>query len=157
MSVVSIVNDDALQVQAYVSERERPYITIGATVAISERGEGTVIAVAPSVDPMTGKIEVVIGVTDDRDLTIGDSANVIIEINREAVAESLRFLPLSAVKLYPDRSVVLQVQDGILVEVPVTVGEVIGSSVSVEGLPTEGEIVENARGVRAGDSVVVSE
>lgn len=157
MSVVSIVNDDALQVQAYVSERERPYIAVGAKVAIGESGEGTVVAIAPSVDPLTGKVEVVIGVTNDRGLTIGDSADVVIEINRDAATEALRFLPLSAVKLYPDRSVVLQVKDGVLVEIPVTVGEVVGSSVSVEGLPTEGEIVENARGVRAGDLVVVTE
>ena len=59
--VARVANNNALEILAYVGEKERDAFAVGETVTIDGTMEGVITAIAPAVDANTGKTEIRIG------------------------------------------------------------------------------------------------
>lgn len=157
--VLVVANNGALEVLAYVTENDARELAVGMSAALSEHGTGTVTRIAPAIDPATKKIEVRIGLTSATDTLINGQA-VTVEISRTARAGgkplSKLIIPLSALKISADQTVVFTVSDGILEAHEVTLGALLGDRVEItKGVDADMRIVTDARGLRAGQSVHV--
>jgi len=157
--VISIVNPGSLQVKAYVNSKDLRLILQGAKARIEETGEGVVTRVAPSIDPETKKVEVLIAVVaqNQQSLVIGEFANVKILIDEQLRGSDQFFLPLQAIKVGPENSFVYTVsEEGRIEQHVVILGRVIGSSVEViDGLTADMEIVFSVRGLDPDEFVEV--
>ncbi len=152
--VLTVANNGALEVVAYITENDAREVAVGARALIDETS-GVVIRVAPALDPITKKIEVRIGVDDASDLINGQS--VLVSLMRMSAVGSLSRItvPLSSIKMESDRVVVFSVGDeGTLIAHPVVLGVLLGERVVVSsGLSGEMHIVTDARGLREGEKV----
>ncbi len=151
-----VSNTGALEIITSITESERSTIAVGNTVAIEGGAEGVVTKIAPAIDPITKRIEVRVALRTG-DVTSGDSVRI--EIARPATEkqkdEALR-IPLTALKIEPDRSVVFTVENGVLIAHPVTSGAVRGALIEItEGVTSEMRIVVDARGLKEGDAVAI--
>lgn len=160
-TAATVANQDALLITTFVSESERDRIEVGSTVAIEGGASGTITAIAPSVDPATGKIEVRIQ-SESTELQNGDVVDVAIETPDrplEERADDPIIIPITALKVETDRIIVFTVNDdGVLVAHEVTEGPILGSSIMIEsGVTPDMEIVTDARGLNEGDRVTVIE
>ncbi len=157
--VVTIANNGALEVVAYVTEQDMRHIKAGDKVSLEEGAEGVVTRIAPALDPVTKKIEVRIGVTGSgKNLVNGQSISVTFQrrgVAVGAVDTSRLSIPISAIKVGSDESNVFTVSaEGTLEAHPVVLGELLGERVIVStGLTPEMMIVTDARGLRAGQQV----
>lgn len=154
--ITGVVNKEGMQVKAYINERERFLISAGNTVIVEDKYAGMVVNIAPSLNPVNKKIEVLIAVVDvDTNLTIGQYANVKISIN--SLEDSSEYvIPLSAVKIYPDYKVIFYLDDDIVKEKTVEVGNILGDNIEIKkGLNKEDKILKSVRGVNLGEKVIV--
>src|SRR5690606_35525674 len=71
-----VANNGSLEITTSVGETEGARIKIGDRVRIENTADGVVTAIAPAIDPMTGKISVKIGVEDDSTLDNGSTVRV---------------------------------------------------------------------------------
>ncbi len=155
--VLTVANNGALEIVAYVTENDAKDIAVGSTVAIENGGSGIVTRVAPALDPVTKKIEVRIGVSGAADLSNGQS--VIVEINRANARISSKIdkvtVPISAIKIGADQTLVFTVgENNALVAHVVEVGELLGDRVVItDGVTADMKIVTDARGLRDGQTV----
>jgi HlyD family secretion protein len=155
--VLTVANNGALEIVAYVTENDAKDIAVGSTVAIENGGSGIVTRVAPALDPVTKKIEVRIGVSGAADLINGQS--VIVEINRANARISSKIdkvtVPISAIKIGADQTLVFTVgENNALVAHVVEVGELLGDRVVItDGVTADMKIVTDARGLRDGQTV----
>lgn len=165
-NAATVSNNGALQVVAYVSEREKNSIVVGAKAMIEGTISGVVTSVAPGLDLDTKKVEVKIGVTDpDARLTQGASVRVDVERQNQStsVSESTDtstiLVPLTAVKIGATETLVFTVNaENRLESHVVTLGSVIGGMVTItSGVTPEMVIVTDARGLKAGDTVETTE
>ena len=90
-SVISVINPGSSQVKAYINSKDLKLIQQGSRAVIENSIEGVVSKVAPSIDPTTRKIEVIVAVLDqgNSDLVIGQFANVRIQIAEELKQQDL--------------------------------------------------------------------
>jgi RND family efflux transporter MFP subunit len=157
--VALIANNGALIITTYVNAKERERIAIGDTVILDDTTDGTVSNIAPAIDPSTGKIEVKIAVGADEDLKNGDTVSLhfVASSTPAAVGGDLR-VPLAAFKITPDGPVAFTVEDdGTLAAHAVVLGAIESDSVVVkEGLAPDMEIVTDARGLKEGERVTVT-
>lgn len=156
--VVYITNANGLEVVAYVSDRDLSDIVRGAAVTVAGSVKGTVSKVASALDPQTKKAEIRISIPQNSALVSGSSASV--EIARASKAQNSGeplSVPLSALKLTPEGAVVFTVNDsGTLVSHPVIMGTLRGSRVDItSGITADMRIVEDARGLKDGQDVIV--
>lgn len=157
--VVYITNAHGLEVVVYVSERDIGDIAVGANALVGSSVTGRVSKLASALDPVTKKAEVRISIPQDTSLVSGSSASV--SITRKArttnVNEPLT-LPLSALKITPEGTVVFTVENGVVVPHPVIVGALAGSRIAVNsGITPDMHIVEDARGLKDGEAVLVAQ
>lgn len=155
--VLTVANNGALEIVAYVTENDAKDIAVGSKVTIEEAGTGIVTRVAPALDPVTKKIEVRIGVSGGADLINGQS--VIVQVTRANARISSKIrkitVPISAIKIGSDTSVVFTVAaDKTLVAHEVTVSSLLGDRVVItDGVTADMVIVTDARGLREGQVV----
>ncbi|MBI5457294.1 efflux RND transporter periplasmic adaptor subunit [Candidatus Kaiserbacteria bacterium] len=156
--VLTVANNGSLEVLAYVTENDARDITVGQRVTM-DGATGVVTRLAPALDPLTKKIEVRISVSNARDLTNGQS--VLVTIARASVGTSPTTaritIPISAVKVESERSVVFTLDNGVLTAHEVKLGALLGERVVISGgLTPDMRIVVDARGLREGENVEVS-
>ena len=160
--VAVVSNNGALEVQAYVSEDDSKRINVGSPVVINSNIKGVVTRIASAVDPVTKKIEVKIGILDEKAGLI-NGQSVRIEISNAVVKNTNVNLsnpktikiPLSAVKITPRGSFVFTLSaSSTLVSVTVETGTLLGEEIQVvSGLTPEMQIVKDARGLKEGQVV----
>lgn len=153
-----IANNNALEVTTALSSADADLVAIGDAVLIDGTVPGLVTAIAPAIDPISGKKEIRIGVDDDVALTNGDTVNI--EFKRgEGKASDTITLPLSALKITVNAPVAFSVSsDNTLVAHTVTLGKIMGDVVEIkDGLTPDMIIVTDARGLREGEKVEVTQ
>jgi multidrug efflux pump subunit AcrA (membrane-fusion protein) len=158
--VLTVANNDALEVVTYVTEADARELKVGSIAAISGNVQGTVTRVAPAIDPTTKKIEVRIGITSNSaSLVNGQSVTINLRqaTSTQMQAPTRLIIPLSAVKIGVDDMVVFTLaQDMTLVPHAVVLGTLMGDRVEITGgLTPDMQIVVDARGLRPGEKVVV--
>ena len=155
--VLTIANNGALEILTYVSENDAREIAVGQPVTI-EKASGVVTRIAPALDPLTKKIEVRIGVNDPKGLINGQSVLVSIVRTRAVSGGTDRItIPIAAVKVEAERTIVFTVDAGILVAHEVELGVLLGERVVISaGLTPDMRIVVDARGLREGEKVEVN-
>ena len=158
--VASVVNKGGLQVKAYLSDYDMPYVEVGAEAQINDSITGKVVRVSPSIDPRTKNIEVNVAVDSPEasGLVVGQNASVKITAKQSSSGEGPVFLlPLQSVKIVPGGASIFVVNaDSVLEEKAVTLGNVSGETVTVtKGLTPEMKIVSTVYELKAGQKVSV--
>lgn len=164
--IAVISNNGALEVVSSVNEDDAKRVIVGSKVMINNTIEGVVTRVASAVDPLTKKMEVRIGVKNKEDSLInGQSVRVSIAKSTSAVSSiktpslSPILIPLSALKLTPQGANVFTVStSSTLISIKVKEGAILGDQIQIlEGLKGDESIVVDARGLKEGMEIVVSE
>jgi len=161
--VVTIANNEALEIETFITENDRRDVAVGGDALIAGRYHGTITRIAPALDPITKKIEVRIGIdVMEVPLTNGESVTVSLlrepsRISNSDVEEYL--VPISALKVETDRIVVFTVSsDNMLFAHEIVEGPILGDRIVIEeGVVPEMIIVLDARGLHAGDTVDVAQ
>jgi len=160
-SPVAIVsNPGALYVDAQVTSDDAQTIAVGNAATVEGTVAGTITFVAPALDPSTGKIEVKVGLTGDQG-SLTDGEAVSLSLTRNKVAQTttgtMITIPIVAVKITPDGPVVFTLStSSALVAQPITLGAILGNRVIISGISTDTQIITDARGHSAGETVVVA-
>jgi hypothetical protein len=131
---------------------------VGAPVTIEDNGSGVVTQIASAIDPLTKKIEVRVGISEEENiLTNGESVRLAITTESGTASEATDIsLPVIAIKMTPEGPVVFSVNnENILVPHPVTLGAIAGDTVVTTGIDSNLTIVTDARGLRAGEVVTI--
>jgi RND family efflux transporter MFP subunit len=156
---VTIANNGALEITAYVTQNDAQLFGVGSKVSIDGTAVGVVTRIAPALDPLTKKIEVRIGITGESTLINGQSVSVEIAATpQKSATPSTRItIPLAALKIGADGMSVFTVSaSSTLLAQTVSIGELLGDRVVIEsGLTATTTIVTDARGLRAGEVVRV--
>ena len=163
--VALVANKGNIQVKSYISSDDLENVAIGNKALVSEKYEGIVSRVAPGIDPITQKVEVLIEITDKNisKLVIGEFVKVQIEVSNftpsisEEVGDEPIFLPLRAVKLDPNQTSVFMIgSDNKVISKMVTVGEIKGDRVEIlSGVKSGDKIIASVRGLSIGDLVSI--
>lgn len=154
--VAEVANNDALEISIFVGENDLATLAVGDTVTIEGGIVGTVSNVAPAIDPATLKTEVRIG-AESNELINGATVTVTTDAtsNVETAVRPI-LVPLTAVKFTATDGNMFFVEDGQLVDRPVTIGAVRGSNIEIlEGLLRSEEFILDARGLTSGTAVEV--
>lgn len=156
--LLTVANNGALEVLAYVTEQDVVDIAVGDRVSFDGGAQGTVTRIAPALDPVTKKIEVRVGVNGSSNSLV-NGQSVTVTFTRKTVSPKTTVarttIPISAIKVGADLNQVFTVDEGgVLVAHQVVLGELLGDRVVVRsGLTPEMRIVTDARGLRAGQTV----
>ncbi len=159
--VAIVSNDNSLIITTYITEAERNSITVGDEVTIQNRYKGLISAVAPTINPITKKIEITI-IPIDNTLSIQSGETIRITLNRfkENSLETPGHMrvPIKALKIEPNRTVVFSIhpEDNTLIAHKVSLGPIVGEDVVIEeGIDFDLSIVTDARGLKEGEAVMV--
>lgn len=157
-SVVTVSNDNGLEVVAYVGNNDLRSITVGTQADLGSDASGTVTHMATVVDPNSKQAEVDIGVTKLGTLVNGQSTVVsfIRADAPQATTSALMIVPLSAIKVGSDHMSVFTLSaSSTLVEHRVSLGTLLGDKVVLtDGVTPDMSIVTDARGLRDGEKVI---
>lgn len=155
--VAIVSNNGALEAILYVTESDRNRISVGQKVTI-EGAQATITKIAPALDPVTGRIEVRIGLPSNTSFTNGDTVRVeLVKSDLPVKASGPLSIPITALKIEAERTIVFTVVDGKLSGKEVKIGKLSGASVQVnEGLTLDDEIVIDVRGLKDGQEVDVA-
>ena len=155
--VLTVANNGSLEVVTYISENDAREVSVGQPVSI-EQASGVVTRIAPALDSVTKKIEVRIGVNDPKGLINGQSVLVSIVRTRAVSGDATRItIPIAAVKVEAERTIVFTLDVDVLVAHEVTLGALLGERVVIASrLTPDMRIVVDARGLREGEKVEVS-
>lgn len=159
-AVAVISNPGALQVESYVTAADAKTLRIGGKATIEGSTPGTIVFIAPALDPTTGKIQVKVGLGGSTSLTDGSTVTVTLEraLAPTTSAKKEITIPISAVKITPQGPVVFTVASSTLMAHPVVFGAIVGSQVTISsGLTLDMAIVTDARGLSDGQEVVVDQ
>ena len=142
--VLTVANNGALEVVAYVTQLDVRDIAIGTKVSL-DGAEGVITRIAPALDPATKKIEVRIGISKNAELVNGQSVIVNFTRNAPKTAASkntLLTIPIAALKVGADSMTVFTVSSSsTLVSHIVTIGSLLGDRVEIrEGLTLDMEL-----------------
>ena len=153
--VAIVANNGALEIITFISDNERELLTVGDSVTIENQYEGIVTEIAPAIDSTTRKTEVRIA-TEGSDISNGDTVRITKKV--EQTENTQVSVPLSAVKFEIEDGSIFTVENGILIQNAVKLGIIRGSSVEItEGLGADDTFVVDARGLRVGSEVVISQ
>ncbi len=152
-----VANNGSLEVSTALGEDDLDTIKLGDIVSINDIATGTITKIAPAIDPLSGKLEVKISIDDALLLKNGSTVSVTFSRQHEVVSGMPVVIPLSALKLLPSGPIAFRVNaEGKLEAQSVTIGEILGETVQIlEGLTAESVIVRDARGLKAGDEVII--
>jgi len=153
--VATVAQNGALEVIVYVSEEERTSLSVGTQVSIEETMSGIITAIAPALDPVTRQIEVRIAAQGNTtELVNGQTVRVTLPGAAPEAVSGPTLLPLSAVKLSSLSRAIFTVTDGVLVAIPVEIGDVRGELLEIlTPLESTLRIVTDARGLAEGQRV----
>ncbi|MFN3692789.1 MAG: efflux RND transporter periplasmic adaptor subunit [Candidatus Paceibacteria bacterium] len=152
--VARVTGGTGLEISIFVGDRDREQFVIGNTVQIDGTATGTVVNIAPAIDPVTQKVEVKVA-TDAMNLVNGDTVSVTLNASTSTVATKLE-VPITAIKFTDTAGFVFVVDNNLLRAVPVEIGEVNGSLVTIKsGIDSTTEFVVDARGKTDGEQVEV--
>lgn len=160
MPAAVIANNNALEISTSLGASDADRITVGQEVIIDEGTKGVVTAIAPAIDPISGKKEIKVGVVDDVTLTNGSIVSIEFmgNVQNENPEKTVNQVPLSALKITASGPVVFTVVDSKLVAHPVELGEIVGDTVVIKSGVTSNEIiVVDARGLKEGQEVEVAQ
>ena len=161
--VAQISNPKALEVVAYVTSDDAKTLAVGEKAVIDGSTNGVITFIAPAIDPMTGKIQIKIGVPGDQSaLTDGDTVPVALARGTTTSTKSAGkdknsfIIPIVAVKMTPEGPVVFTVSSSTLVSSPVVFGPILGGDITItKGVTADMEVVTDARGLSSGQKVTV--
>ncbi len=151
--VVTVANNEALEVVTYVNDTEKESLFIGDSLALDAVATGTVVAIAPAIDSATKKTEVRIGVSAGQ-LTNGQTVRITKTGDIVLPTDKPIMIPLTAIRFENTTAHVFKVTDGLLTKHVVETGPVRGSTITItSGLTAREEFVIDARGLTAGTEV----
>ncbi len=154
-----IANNGALEVVTYVTENDSREISVGSKAKLQGTVDGVVTRIAPAIDPSTKKIDVRIGITGKSSLINGQSVTIELARTTNVATKSSNrlIIPLAALKIgASDMSVFTVASSSVLEAHPVQIGELLGDRVVItSGITADTMIVTDARGLRAGETVIV--
>ena len=159
--VAVVSNNGTLEIIAHISPEDRAQLAVGNAVRIEHEYTGTIASIAPAIDPATRKIEVKINFNGTiAGLTNGQSVHLDLTRTPKKVAakNAPLAIPISAVKIQADNSVVFSVDEkNHLVAHPVVTGALIGDKIEIRSTTTPAtmEIVTDARGLKDGQEVTI--
>lgn len=156
--LVTLVNDQGLQLQAYLSEQDINKVEIGSAVKVEENINASVLRIAPSLDTKTRKVEILITVNDqESSLIVGQYANIKIQVNAESI-DDIYYLPLKMVEINDEGGIVYTLDDNnFAVAHQVEVGQIVNEKITIlSGLEANWQIIKNVRGIRDGQEVIVN-
>jgi len=164
--VAVVSNNGALEVLTYVTSEDLKRVRVGESVKINSNIKGVVTRIASAVDPVTRKIEVRVGISDEASqlvngqsvrVEVGGSTTPLLTKERLGVVGLIK-IPLSAIKITPRESYVFTLTaSNTLESVPVELGTLLGEEVEIKnGLTTDLMIVKDARGLKTGEKVTTN-
>ncbi len=158
--IVTVVGGGGMQIKAYASGDDFSSIKTGAKAFIQNSIEGTVINVAPSVNPTNKKVELKVAVndTDDSSLVIGQNVGVLIETNASSTNIINNYLlPIQNVKIVPGAAYVFTVDtDSKIVKHEVIIGKIQGDFMEIlSGITSDMKIVTPVYELQEGEVVSV--
>ncbi len=160
-TVVAIIsNPGALQVESYVTSADAKTLAVGGKATIDGATPGTIVFIAPALDPLVGKIQVKVSPTGSQaSLTDGSTVTVMLDrTGAKAATKSAISIPIAAAKMTPTGAVVFTVASSTLVAHPITLGAIQGGQVEVtEGITLQMDIVVDARGLSEGQVVAIDQ
>ncbi|MDF2379182.1 MAG: HlyD family efflux transporter periplasmic adaptor subunit [Candidatus Gracilibacteria bacterium] len=155
--VATVANEDDLMVKAFITEKERRLIDLGADVTIRDTlARGVVTTLSPALDPQTKKLEIEVAISQNKEeLIIGET--VYLDITQDATLQIMR-IPLAALKLKAQQSFVFIVNDDLTIQTQeVVVGKVFAESIElISGLRPDDLIIPVIAGLQEGQEVVVA-
>lgn len=160
--VAVVSNPSALYVDTQVTPEDAKTVAIGNTATIGGTVPGVITFIAPSLDPLTNKIEVKVGIKGDQS-SLTNGAVVTLSLTRTQATRAVPTasdritIPIVAAKITPAGPVVFTVGTSTtLIAHPITLGSILGDRVVVaSGLTPDLEIVTDARGLAEGQTVIV--
>lgn len=162
--VAIISNPGALYVDSQVTSSDAKTIAVGNTAVVAGTEQGTITFIAPALDPMTGNIEVKIGLKGNQH-ALTDGEVVAVSLDRTQSKDSSTAgsvpaqitIPIIATKILPSGPIVFTVSTtSALVAHPVVLGSILGDRVVViSGVTPDMSIVTDARGLADGQTVIV--
>ncbi len=152
-----VANNNGLQIKTYVSEIDSVNLNVGDEVMIENNASGVITAKAAALDPVNGKVAVVVGVNPDSGLTNGATVKITFAQISEKVESDKILIPLSALKITPTDTFVFTIsEDNKLVAVPVTQGQLYGENIEItDGIAKDARIITDARGLKEGQTVTI--
>ncbi len=157
--VAVVSNNGALEAIAYITEEDTARVSVGQKVDIEGGILGTITRIAPALDPVTRRIEIRIGLPASATKTLVNGQSVRIELAKTGDVKKTSgplSIPITALKIEANRTIVYTVVNGILTAQEITIGKLSGDSVQVTaGLEATSEIVADARGLKEGDEVAI--
>ncbi|MEK9177326.1 MAG: hypothetical protein AAB923_03445 [Patescibacteria group bacterium] len=157
MSILGGSELGGLEAVTYVTGADLPDIVPGAKATVGAGVMGTITRAAQALDPVTKKAEIRIGIPDAAGLVSGQSVTITIERAVKKGTDAL-FVPLSALKITPESPQIFTVDDGKAVPHPVSLGALRGTKVEiVAGATADMRIIEDARGIKEGQEIIVKD
>ncbi len=157
--VASVVSKGALQIKAFISDYDLPYIQQDQIVNIGETATGTITNISPSVDPTTKNVQIQIAVSqpDEAGLVVGQSVEIKI-VNNADQNEEIYQLPLQAVRVDGNNYSVLVVNNNLIEAKEVEVANVKGETIEIKkGLSPDMKIISPVYELKIGQKVNVNE
>lgn len=158
--IAEVSNPGALYVEVQVTADDARTIAAGNAAVIEGSVSGVITSVAPAIDPSTGKILVKVGIVGSQaSLTDGEAVTVSLGRNKTVSAKAAQTsaIPIVAIKVTPAGPVVFTVSASSTLQAnAVTLGTILGDKVVVSGVSADTEIITDARGHSAGETVVVA-
>ncbi len=155
-----VANESTLEVVTFVAPEAATRLRVGGTATVANTYDAVITSIAPGLDPVTKQIEVRVALSDT-DVTLAHGTRTEVAFatavaDTDQQADTPLLVPISALKLTGAGAFVFSVADGVLVAHEVTLGDVIGTSVEIEGgITALTTIVTDARGLNEGDDVVI--
>ncbi len=155
--VAQVSSAGGLEVSLFVGEHDLPLFEVGTEVQVNATASGTVVNIAPAIDPLTLKTEVKIAVPTDSSLTTGGTVTVSLR-STNSNTDSRLLVPITAMKFNDRDGFVFVVEDGKLKSLPVVLGPIVGSLVTVvSGIEPDTQFVLDGRGRAEGQQVEVTQ
>jgi HlyD family secretion protein len=161
--IASIVNTTGMQVKTYIDSNNLIGIKKDNKAFIQNEPIGIVTNVAPSIDPMTKKVEVIIAITGETNTNFVVGQFIDIEIvqkldNNSKEDTTSLLLPLTAVKIEPESKTIYILNTyNIVEEKEVQINRIIGDKIEItSGLENIENILLSTRGIDVGDKVEVT-
>ncbi len=154
-----VANNNGLEISTAVNLESSQTLKIGDQVTIDGSSTGVITAIGGAVDPTTGKVAVKVSVDEAATLENGSTVSLsFTQGTTDAVATPEILIPLSALKMTGSGAVVFFVTpESTLSAHSITYGAIKGDSVVItEGLTQLDAIVLDARGLKDGQTVIVS-
>ncbi len=160
-SLGRIVGNGGNEVIFNIPSTDKARLALGDAVLISGAIAGTITSISNSTDALTQQLEVRADLHTKPNVANGSVVSIVIIKQKDTDSATEEILvPINAIKFNADDTVMFTVEttetgSSILVALPVTLGDVRGSMVVVNGVQNDTQVVTDARGLTAGQIVLV--